>query len=59
MEEGERRQARIAEEFGLLIFCCGRHTIPPRWYLQIAESRHQATMPENLAHILFSGQDGK
>jgi len=51
--------SHFIEEFGLLISRRGGHTIPPRWWLEIADNRHRAKLPENPTNIVLSGQNGK
>jgi hypothetical protein len=59
IEEGGRGEERIIEEYGLLISCRVRHTIPPRWSPEIAANRHQAKLPEKPRNIAFPRQIGK
>ena len=51
--------SHFIEEFGLLIARRGRHTIPLWWWLEIADNRHRAKLPENPTNIALSGNNGK
>jgi hypothetical protein len=54
MEEGGHVEGRIFEKFGLLISGRVRHTIPPWWWPEIADSRYGTKEPEEQPHIVFS-----
>jgi len=51
--------SHFIEEFGFLISRRGRHITPPWWWLEIADNRHRAKLPEKPTNIVLSGQNGK
>jgi len=51
--------ADVTEQFWKLTWCCVRHIRSPSRHFAIADNRYGAKLPENLAVITLSGQNGK
>ena len=51
--------SHVIEECGLLISRRGKYILPPWWWLESADNRHRAKLPENPSNIVLSGQNGQ
>jgi hypothetical protein len=54
-----KRTIHFTEEFGLLTSRRVGHIRSPSWRPEIADNWHWAKLPENLANIALSGQNGQ